>query len=149
MLNWPEEISLAGIVSSCKEHKLAYEINHAMGLSFRRSQHDIEIYSSEKIPSLSANLFVEESDDKLSTHSVFVYEDTVLYRDYFLISNKGTNGWLLPELKNLDFVLMLKTTYLPEDAWSEIMSVICEIPDVNNMFLLDPEKVPSKFNLLL
>ncbi|MFN5387315.1 MAG: IPExxxVDY family protein [Bacteroidota bacterium] len=147
-LDWPEEISMAGIVASCKEHKLAYEINLALGLSLSRSIKDIEIYTSEKTSSTSGNLFEEDIDDGISTHSIFEYTDKILYRRYCLLSNLGSSGWLLPELKNLNFVLLLETSYLPENTWQDIIAAISGISDVNNIFFLDPEKVPSKFNLL-
>lgn len=147
-LYWPEAISMAGIVASCKEHTLAYEINLAMGLSLSRNREDIEIFTSEKTTSIKGNLFEEETDESLSTHSIFEYNDKILYRRYFLLSNQGSSGWLLPELKNLNYVLMLQTAYLPENAWQDILSAIGSIPVVSSMFLLDPEKVPSKYNLL-
>ena len=147
-LHWPEEIRMAGIAASCKEHKLAYEINLALGLSLSRSIKDIEIYTSEKTSTTSGNLFEKDTDDGISTHSMFEYTDKILYRRYCLLSNQGSSGWLLPELKNLSFVLLLQTAHLPENTWQDMISAISGIPDVNNMFFLDPEKVPSKFNLL-
>jgi hypothetical protein len=147
-LEWPADNYLAGIVASSKDHKMAYDLNRLLELHLVRAD-DLELFAQGKPQVPSGDLFSDDAEEAVSKHGLYSAKDALLHRQYFLFTNQGTRSLLLPELRNLTFVFMMYTEHPSAEDWSSIVNKISELPQVNSVFALDPEKIPSRFNLLL
>jgi hypothetical protein len=81
-----------------------------------------------------------------SVFEVYDFEDENLRIHYFLISNKNRDGYLLPELKHVDYFMMLK-----ENLNIDLNSVIEQVKksdQVLTAFTIAPDDIKSKENLL-
>lgn len=122
-----------GIVSSLPEHRLCWTINKAFDWRFKRAD-DVEMY----IPTLGASI-------------LFPYFKYDIEEDHYsleLIRNKSTGAFLLPELKNVDFLFLVKgeTDFFMECDFSRYLM---KVPGVQHVLELDPEKLKSRHNLIL
>jgi hypothetical protein len=67
---------------------------------------------------------------------------------FFLISNKGSNGLFVPELKQVDFFVLVKefSRYTSAD---DLQKAIGKIEIVSSIIELDPTKLKSADNFLM
>ena len=123
---------LIAITSSLKDYRLCYMINKALCFNFTKVD-DLQI-------------------DPLHTHelayfSLYEYNWEASETDFFLISNKGLEGYLIPEMKKTDYWLMIKN-YIDENELNTIITGLNRIPEVVTAVKVDPKKIKSRENLL-
>jgi hypothetical protein len=82
---------LIGVSCHTKDYRLCWEINKSLNSDLKRTE-DLEISKKGEV-----NFF-----------SFYEYIDEDNYIEYYLISNLGSNGYLIPEQKKVDFFLLLK-----------------------------------------
>ena len=83
------DFGIVGISSQDRDFRLAWALNLAFDWSLARVEnHEIPMKSGK------------------SSHAMYEFkdEDNVIYT---LLSNKGSNGYLLPEMSGFDFVLRI------------------------------------------
>lgn len=67
--------------------------------------------------------------------------------DFYLLGNKGTDGYLIPEQKEIDFFMLIHN--IPDKAAAAVLvKKIKPIEDVQGAFMLDARQLRSKENLL-
>jgi hypothetical protein len=67
--------------------------------------------------------------------------------ELYIIANKGTEGFLVPEMKKVDFFLLIRN-YMDEDDLKLIISKLNKVPEVLVALEVDPKKLKSKENLI-
>lgn len=67
--------------------------------------------------------------------------------DFFLLSNKGTEGFLIPEMKKADYFILIQN-YIDKDDLENVISGLNQIPEVLAAIEVDPRKLKSKENLI-
>jgi hypothetical protein len=83
---------LFGISSHENDYRLVWAINNQLNMQFSRTE----------------NLVIHQSKLKRDLEfSRYVYTDEDKYLKYCLISNRCPDGFLFPELKNLDFLIKI------------------------------------------
>jgi hypothetical protein len=87
-----EQFLLIGIVSHENDYRLSWAFNQYMKMKFIKTE------------SLVIN---QPKLEENPVFSVFKYEDEESYVMYYLIANKSENGFLIPELKNVDYILKI------------------------------------------
>lgn len=147
---------------SCHEpdYKVCYALNQVLNLGLIRED-DIELKNKKQEDNL---LF-----------SFYGYEDESEYLEYNLVSNKSYNsvkaienaktaqadlfgetdananaqkGYLVPELSNADFLLIVRAEY-DADLAEEIENKIKQLSFVLKVQVIDVEDLPSKKNLIV
>lgn len=123
---------LIGISSHAKSYRLCWSLNQVMDLHLTKADFNIEITNTRK--------------KTQSVFEVYDFEDENLRIHYFLISNKNRDGYLLPELKHVDYFMMLK-----ENLNIDLNSVIEQVKksdQVLTAFTIAHDDIKSKENLL-
>lgn len=110
---------------------LCHKINKQLNISFCR------------INELSLQL---KEDNSLS-FSRYLYKTPETETEYYLLANKGTEGFLIPEMKRVDYFIIIKNYIDPEDLDSFIEG-INKLPEVVVAVEVNPEKLKSKENLI-
>jgi hypothetical protein len=115
------DFSLIGIASHENDYRLSWAINKALHLDLI------------KVEDFSFN----HPKHKINTnYSMFFFEDENNYISYNLISNKSEKGFLMPEMKNIDFILRISgspdTTFL-----DELVNKLKKIDIIITAFLID------------
>ncbi len=127
--------TLIALTASCKEYKLAWILNRDFDLSLSKEPNiDIEFVAGK-------------------TMSISNYLTTTEHQSIRLLGNKALNveekfnAYLIPELKNFDYFVIVNDesqTFNPETFIEKIKS----IPIVQFAVLVDPLSIKSKDNLI-
>ena len=124
------DFSLIGISCHSKDYRLCWELNKALSIDMIRTA-DLEISKKDKISAFSFYEFIDEAN----------------YLEFYLISNRGNSGYIVPEQKTMDFFLMVKGN-ISDNHTKECIAKINSLSLVLTSFNVDPNQLKSKQNLL-
>ncbi len=124
---------LFAISSPLKDYRLCHFINKNTGLSLGKADdHEVWLVNADN-PSYFSK-YAHLNDDSES--------------ELYLIANKGYDGgWLVPEMRQTDFFLIIKS-FIDDDDLQALDEGINAIPDVLVAGEIQPEKLKSKENLI-
>jgi len=123
---------LLGISCHEKDYRLSWALNNSLHIELAK-ENDLQIDAKK--------------NSKPLMHSIFTFDNEQEYRQYYLISNRGSNGFLVPEQKQADYFLLIKGSLMTEDKPS-IIKRVKETSMVLTAFEIDPNQLKSKENLL-
>ncbi|MBS3770233.1 MAG: IPExxxVDY family protein [Bacteroidales bacterium] len=105
---YPEDFQIVCIASHQNDYRLSWALNEQLNLRLQKGQ----------------DLFVEDkksgSTRQFTTYS---YEGGTQTIRYFLIANKNSQGFLFPDMKNIDFLLKVEGGMDEEDLSSMIKEI--------------------------
>ena len=132
LLNIEEEydFSLIGISCHAKDYRLCWELNNLLSIDLSRAD-DLDINLKSSIGNFSFYEFIDEEN----------------YAEYFLIANRSSKGFLIPEQKNTDFLFMIKGAAY-DSLIEEISEKISTSEIVLTSYLINVDSLKSKQNLL-
>jgi len=123
---------LIALTVPLKDYRLCFNINKQLNLEFYR------------IEELSLQL---NSNAPVSYFSMYYYQYSQTETDFFLLANKGTESFLIPEMKTVDFFILIKN-YIDEEDLTNFISGLKKIPEVQAAVEVDPKRLKSKENLI-
>jgi len=103
-------------------------------MDFKREKIDHEIYFN-----------IDEEPLSFSKYHFFVEEGEV---DYFLVSNRHADGFLVPEMNKVDFFMVIQQ-FITKEELNLILSRLNKLPDIQVAAQIDPYKLKSKENLIM
>ena len=122
---------LIGISSSENDYRLSWEINKILGISLRKgTDHVIKKKEIEQV------------------FLVYTFYDEEVFLQYSLIANKSEKGYLIEELRNIDYFLQIHGD-LSDNQKQQIISSIKNIKGVSGIFKLDINTLKSKNRLII
>ncbi len=123
---------LLGIFCAYRDYRLCFEINRKLEVSMERQQ-DLELKMEKKGSSSLFSIFsCANSDEEL----------------YFIISNKGSNGYFVPEMKQIDYFLMIKN-YSRYTSVADLSLKLRELKIVNGVMEVEMSQIKSSENFLM
>ncbi|MCF8335368.1 MAG: IPExxxVDY family protein [Bacteroidales bacterium] len=129
---YPEDFQIICIASHQNDYRLSWALNEQLNLGLRKD-HDLTI-----------------EDKKYGTNQEFTkysYKEATLTLRYFLIANKNSQGFLFPDMKNIDFLLKIEGDMDEEDL-SSIVNEIRKIDFVIIAFKLENIRDKHKKKLI-
>lgn len=123
---------LIAITTSLKDYRVCYLINKQLSFNF------------VKVDDLSVDIITEETPVLFSRY-YFNWEASET--DFFFIANKGSNGYLIPEMRKADYFLIIKN-YIDESDLENLISALNKINEIVTAVKIDPKKIKSRENLL-
>ena len=123
---------LIAVTTSLKDYRICYLINKFL------------TYNFVKAPDLSVEVRPGEEPILFSIYHFYSGENGT---DCYFIANKGTEGYLVPEMKKADYFFMIKN-YIDENELESLISSLNKIPEVVAAVKIDPKKMKSRENLL-
>lgn len=130
--DFEKQDALIGISSHLRDYRLAYLINQSLG------------FALEKADDLPA--FISKSD-KPSLFSCYTYEDCEKQLTYFLLSNAGAEGLLVPSQREAGYFLLMRGLVSLEMETSTVLK-LKKVPNVLTVYPIDQNKI-SNIELLL
>jgi hypothetical protein len=124
------DFSLIGISCHSKDYRLCWELNKILNTDLIRIK-DYDINKKNEKKSFSFYEFIDESN----------------YLEYFFISNRSKNGFLIPEQNKVDFFILIRGS-TSDSLTKEVVGKINSLPLVLTSFNIDPTQLRSKQNLL-
>ncbi|MBC9933719.1 IPExxxVDY family protein [Chitinophaga qingshengii] len=128
-----ENTHLIGIASTARDYQLCWQINRQLHTNFRVNNL-LEITLSKK--NRSFHFTVME-----------FHEPTNSVAHYFY-NNHCQAEYLLPELKNIQFLWMIKGDYYQADDIKKLLEQLRLVPLVQLVSLLDTREIKNKMNLI-
>jgi hypothetical protein len=114
-----------GISSHENDYRLVWSMNEKLKMHFLRIE----------------NLLFHNARLKADLEfSRYLFHDEDRYLKLYLISNRCPDGFLFPELKNIDFLLQI-TGVINEAEMKDLVKKLKTVPVVSAVFVLEPEKI--------
>lgn len=79
---------------------------------------------------------------------MYTYEDDESLLVYHLLSNRCDNGFLLKEMKNIDFLIQIYGD-IPEADQQSLIEGLKRIDIISTSFKIDPWKLKSRDKLII
>jgi hypothetical protein len=120
------------ITTSLKDYRLCFYLNKFAPANFMRvDELALPLPESHNLALFNRYTYLPENSDT----------------EFYLLSNKGSEGLLIPEMNRVDYFLVIKNFIDEEDleAW---ISHLKQIPEVLAAVEVDVKKLKSKENLL-
>ncbi|MEN8186549.1 MAG: IPExxxVDY family protein [Bacteroidota bacterium] len=134
---------LIGVHTSLEDYRVAYFLNEALNLKFKRYKEDLDFESKE------------------CSFSLYVYEDEVNYNTWSLINNKQyflededldpgnlfqnepKVSYLIPEKNKVDFFIKISGN-IDQGSLERILQKTKDIKNVITLYTVEPNKLKSK-----
>lgn len=126
------DFTLIAITAPVKDYRLCFRINKQLPVQFSKCQE------------ISLRLAQGEDESWFSHYSFTGPDDE---QDYHLLGNKGSGGFLVPEMRTADFFLLVRS-YISDEELILLLSSLNRIPEVVVAAEVDPRKLKSKENLI-
>ena len=127
------DFTVYGIVTPYKLYRLAWAVNNKLFLRL------------EKIDDLSLNL---RKGSEKSYYQVFEQLNEENNQHIYMLGNRGTQGFLIPEQKKVDYFLVFNGDF-DEAYMEEIKKGIAELDFVQTIFSVDHKNLKSKQNFII
>jgi hypothetical protein len=123
---------LIAVTTSLKDYRICYLINKYLSFNFVRNE-DLAVDIYQGAPPVY--------------FSLFKYNWEASETDFYFIGNKGSDGYLIPEMKKADYFLMIRN-YIDDSDLDNLVSALNRIPEIVAAVKIDPKKIKSRENLL-
>ena len=124
---------LIAITSSLKDYTLCHKINKSLEFDFEKID-DHEVYYN-----------VDEDPLAFSRYHFFVEEGEM---DYYLVGNRNSEGFLVPEMNKVDFFMIIQQ-FIAKDELDFMVGRLNKLPDIQVAAQINPLKLKSKENLVM
>lgn len=132
-IKYEPEFEIIGLFAGIKNYRLCWFMNKVLSLEFKR------------LSDISLTAYQAKSTDRFS---LFFSENKELQISYFLLNNYNGSNILIPEPKNLDFLLLLKSNELRLDV-NYLVKKLRDIPQVATAIrIIEPSKIKNLNNVL-
>ena len=128
--NFFEDVQMLCLICPHEPYHLAWHINRALPITFNRSPlQDIAI-----------------GDDQ---YVVFEFDETNNQIEHYLIATRSKTRYILPELRNIDFVWMIKGGHLVNKYIKELPTRLKALPGIVDCRQINHEKLKQRQVFLL
>ncbi len=131
--NFFDDTRLLGIMAPMKDYQLCWYFNNSLGLNFRLNS-DYEIQLIKKKRRYFFSVFEYCEPDRLLSHYVY--------------NNQFDGEYLLPELKHMDYLWLLKGEAVCDELLNETVQFIRSITEVQMVSELTNDKIRNKQHLI-
>lgn len=122
---------LIAITSQLKDYRLCFYINKSAEIELR------------KIEDLSLNF--KNIEPKYFSRYLFTQENSEC--EFYLIANKGSEGFLIPEMKEADYFILIKE-FIDDEDLDFFLERLKKVQDIQAAVEINPDRLKSKENLL-
>ena len=126
-VDYDYDFCLIGIVSHEKDYRLCWMLNSVLNIKLAKA---------------------EDHHAGQSRHSMYNYIQEELFREYYLLANKGDAHVLIEEHKHIDYFLLIKGQIAGEEQ-KHVNELIKKSGMVAAAYLIDVLSLKSKQNLVL
>lgn len=126
------DFKLIAIASYLRDYRLCYHINKELNTDFR------------KVSDYCLNLFPGNEPLQFSQYS---FKIEALETEFYIIANQGIAGYLIPEMGEINYFMLIKNHFDDEDL-DNMLRRLQYIKEIEMIKLVDPKSIKSNENLL-
>ena len=123
---------LIAITSHLRDYKLCYRINKELNMNFR------------KVGDYCLNLF---AGNEALQFSQYFFKIEASETEFYLIANHSAAGYLIPEMGNINYFMLIKN-HLDQEDLNVALSRLSHIENIEAVMQLNPSFIKSNENLL-
>jgi len=142
-LDFEIDFKLVALLSNVEDYKLCWLINQKLDYNFERTPNLILENKSKPI-----GFFSDDDSDNMAGHIMFSYIDQENLIETYLIANTSNSGYLVPEQKQFNFLLLFRGYNPDEQEYKKIISLLTEMSEINNVLEVDCDTIKN-INALL
>lgn len=124
---------LIAITAAVKDYVLCHKINNSLEFEFEKTD-DHEVYYN-----------IDEDPLAFSKYYYYVEQGE---REYYLVNNRNSEGFLVPEMNKVDFFIIIHQ-YIDKEDLDFILTRLNKLPDIQVAAQINPLKLKSKENLVM
>ncbi len=125
------DFKLVGISCHERDYRVCWGVNQILSLPLSKGEREIEVY--------------HRKNNRYSRHTLFSAYDLNTEDEVHLIANRGKSGYLIPEQKHADYLLMIKGDGLLE--YEKVVSKLKKVSFILTAFNIEVSQLKSKENL--
>lgn len=129
-----QDAKIIGIVSRQKEYQLCWEINRLLGFGFKMNN-ELEVMLIKK--------------EKKCYFTVYEFQEPTRFTTHYLYNNHYKAEFLLPGLKHIDFIWLVKGSYYGMEELKWLTELIRQINGVQLVTMLKIDDLKNRENLIL
>lgn len=130
-LDYDFDFELIGISCHSPDYRLSWAINQKLDIDLARLK-DIDLQLGKNVSGF---------------FSFYAFDDEESHTTYNLISNRCSDGYLIPEMKHFDYFIQYWGPYSDSDL-DELNSEVRSLSLVLTSLRIDPMSLKSRHNLL-
>ena len=123
---------LVAVTTSLKDYRICFLINKYLNFNFVKTA-DLAVDLNQSPEPVYFSKYTDHWEASAT--------------DFYFIANKGSDGYLVPEMNKTDYFLMIKN-YIDEEDLDRLISGLNKIPEIVAAVKIDPKKIKSRENLL-
>lgn len=123
---------LIAITAGLRDYRLCYHLNKELNTDFRK----VADYGLSLFPSTEPMQF-----------SQYFYKVEASETEFYIIANLGTAGFLIPEMGNTNYFMLIKNHFDQEDI-DQMLLKLQNIESIETVVRVDPKSIISNENLL-
>lgn len=128
-----ESSHLIGMMAPAKDYQLCWQINNSVGVSFRVNN-GLEIRLSQQ----KKNFYF----------TVFEYTEPTTSVSHFIYNNHSKAAFLLPELKNIDFLWLIRGDYYQDKEVKALVDQLRGVETIQLVTVLNIAEIKNRKNLI-
>jgi len=126
------DFTLVGISCHERDYRVCWGVNKELFLSLEKEKKEIEVF--------------HKKNNRHSRHAVFSQINFDTEEEVHLISNRSKSGFLIPEQKHADYLLLIKGEEIVD--LEEVVKNLKKINFVLTAFFIEVSMLKSKENLI-
>ncbi|MXV50064.1 IPExxxVDY family protein [Pedobacter sp. HMF7647] len=123
---------LIAITAPLKDYRFCFKLNKELRIQFSRID-DLELQFG--------------SGPEIQFFSRYYYQEPQTEVEFYLIANKGNEGWLIPEMKGTDYFILIRN-YIDDEDREKFLGSVNKLNEVVSAVEVNPRKLKSKENLI-
>lgn len=123
---------LIAVTTSLKDYRICFLINKYLHFNFTKTT-DLTVDLHQNAGPVYFSMYTDHWEASGT--------------DFYFLANKGSDGYLVPEMNKTDYFLMVKN-YIDDEDLDNLLSGLNKIPEIVAAVKIDPKKVKSRENLL-
>jgi len=147
------DYELIAIHTSLEDYRLAYFLNQSLSIQLKKCEDDLHVQSKKGESRFSRFEFEDEdlcnSWNLIENRIHITNIESEIATDLFSSNSSSftTNAFLLPEFKNVDFLLKIDQE-IERDELSQYISKMNAIEKITMVYAIDNQKIKTKNNLI-
>ncbi len=141
------DYTLIGIHSILEDYRIAYFLNQNLNINLNRPEEDLDFPSKN----CSFPFYIYEDEATFTTWSLlsnkYVFVDNVSSLKNNLFKKETKTSFLIPEKKKVDYFIKINRT-ISQNNLLNILTKINKTPKIITSYILDPNNLKSKENLI-
>lgn len=127
------DFKLMGIVTTAEVYRLGW-LMHAKLRLFVERMEDVEIH----VPKKAATAYFP----------LYEFQDEEQRLEYFLLGNRSDGNFLVPEMKQINYWLMIRGVF-ENLSTTKLLSRVKSLPQIQTALWINPSELKSKDNLMI